>query len=382
MSAPRACCRTLLRRLALLLLSALIAAAVSGCRNPAVKRPKRLHSVHVRQASEVLEMDVAPDGRGAACLDTDGVLHVFKPDGNEVLRRSFPGAVSFCLAEGADRVIIAGKQRKSWWIRIVDDRGNTIWRQTERYEVLGVSISPSGNTAFASLRGARMLVFDLHGSPKWRRIRTDLNLSKITYCPVADALLTVTSNPPGFAMVALDGHTRWWKDRPPGWFRLKAASEGSLLLTTIEHPSPEGRFEFAAYSASGQRLFEQQVTGYEPRVAASSDGTRIALSYRRKLERKGRSVMERRVGLWTTDGVRLWEMGGLFFRPVLVGMVENPLGVVVAEDYTLLSALDSSGRLAWRGPSLGGRLERIVHDPGWSLAWAQLRDGSLNLWSL
>ena len=72
----------------------------------------------------------------------------------------------------------------------------------------------------------------------------------------------------------------------------------------------------------------------------------------------------------------------MFFRPVLQGLTGDPLGVLVAEDYKLLSGLDNTGRLAWRGPELQASLRDLVHDESWRLAWAQYTNGRLELWKL
>lgn len=56
--------------------------------------------------------------------------------------------------------------------------------------------------------------------------------------------------------------------------------------------------------------------------------------------------------------------------------------MLIAENYSLLSALDRNGRLAWRGPALRSDLVRLTHDEGWRLGWADYEDGSFELWRL
>lgn len=346
------------------------------------ERPRRVTPVLQREGDGSERLAISPDGRTAACLDSDGWFHLYRSDGSLALRRQFRGALLMDVADGGRRAILGGTGRGGWWVRIVDSRGNTIWRQTGGGSVKGVAITPDGTSAFATVEGSRMYVFDVRDSPRWRRIRTDIPPGPIRYSPVADALLTETDEPSGFGMVGLDGRKRWWVRRGPGRLWLDTAAQGALVLATFEEPGVHPRAGFALYTAMGRRLCEVSLEGLEPRAAVSADGSRVALSYRRKLVSGEKWVMERRVGMWTARGRRLWEVGGLFFKPVLAGLVENPAGVVVAEDYTLLSALDEGGRLAWRGPALRQPLVYLVHDESWRLAWARYRDGSLDLWSL
>ncbi len=346
------------------------------------ERPRRVVPVLQREGDGSERLAISPDGRLAACLDAEGWFHLYRSDGSLALRRQFRGAFLMDVYDGGRRSVLAGTGRSGWWVRIIDGRGETVWRQTGAGQVRGVAISPDGNSAFAAVEGGRLYVFDLSGSPRWRRIRTDIQPGPIRYSPVADGLLTETADPPGFGMIGLDGRRRWWHRREPGRFWLETAAQGALVLTVFEQPGVRPRSGFELYTAMGRRLCSVSLEGLEPRAAVSADGGRVALSYRRKLTSGDRQVMERRVGMWTARGTRLWEVGGLFFKPVLAGLVEEPPGVVVAEDYSLLSALDAGGRLAWRGPALREPLVYLVHDEAWRLAWARFRDGSLEVWSL
>lgn len=375
--------------LAVLVAAALVTAVAGGfvlrLRPEAIappERPRRVVPVLQREGDGSERLAVSPDGRAAACLDSGGRLHVYRPDGTLALSRRYRGAFLVDLADGGRRAILGGSGRSGWWVRIVDARGNTVWRQTGAGAVRGVAITPDGASAFAAVDGARIYVFDLSRSPRWRRVRADFQPGPIRYNPVADALLTETGDPPGFGMLGMDGRKRWWIRRGAGRLWLDTGAQGSLILAAFEEPGIRPRAGFALYTAMGRRLCTVSLEGFEPRAAVSADGSRVALSYRRKLVSGEKRVMERRVGVWTPRGRRVWEVGGLFFKPVLAGLVEDPRGVVVAEEYTLLSALDAGGRLAWRGPALRDPLVYLVHDESWKLAWARFRDGSLELWSL
>ncbi len=362
---------------------------LSLCASTGCSRETRVEE-RPRRVDVVLELDgvkasltaISPDAKAAAILDSDGNLRAYDAAGTEKLWVKAQGAQMMAIANEGHRIITAGIERKTWWVKILNSHGSILWRQRLDGEVIGMAIAPDGRSAFVSTTGLRMYVFDLSTSPKWRRVHTDKNLESLEYNTIMDALIARTSDPSGFGLFDISGAQRWWIAQPSGMFTMEPCAQDGLILTTLAHLTPTPHFEIALYSAVGRRLLWQKVDGYEPRAAVSANGKLLAMSYRRKLAHKRASVMERRIALWTASGDRLWEEGGLFFKPVLIAVAEQPDGVIVAEDYSLLSALNKFGRLAWRGPALGSGLVRLEHDQNWELAWARFRNGEVELWRL
>ncbi len=366
----------------LLLICCLLGAA--GCQ-PGEKpppRPRRVGILTSRADARPVALVVAPDGRAAASITANGKFTMVGPGGQARFERDLPGAFTASIANSGRAAIAGGKDSQRYWVRIITERGRIRWRQSVTGTLLTVAITPDGQAAFASTTGGNIYAFTLSGRLRWNRITTQRDISALTYSETADALLVETTNPCGFGMIGIDGRTRWWHGRPVGHFTLVSGGRGSLVVTTLASMAPSPSVRMTALTPAGRELFAREFEGYEPRAAISSDGSQVALSYRRKLVHKGKSVMERRVELWNRDGKTLWREGGLFFKPVLAGMQEDPPGVLIAEDYSLLSALDRNGRLAWRGPALRGALVRLTHDEGWRLGWADYEDGSFELWRL
>lgn len=360
-------------------------AAFSGChaRSSAPDpQPSRISITYTSKPAGLQQLAIAPDAKAAGFLDEKDRLHIVQPGGREALVYEERGARMVALSNSAERCILAETQRTGWAIRIITISGETLWRQSLSGEVLDVEITPDGKSAFVSTEGQRMYVLDLSDSPKWRRVPTDYTLRQISYNAVADALLVQTRRPMGFGVCTLEGTMRWWKPQGIGKFHIFAGAQGGVIVTLLEHLSPQPGVEVSAYNAAGKRMLSRAIQGYDARAAVSADGKRIAVSFRRKLTHGDKSVMERRIALWGVDGRTVWEQGGLFFKPVLEGLTSDPFGVLVAEDYTLLSAIDRTGKLAWRGPELPGRVMGLTHDENWRLAWAQYTDGSLELWRL
>lgn len=361
----------------------LISPALSGCgHHPSTSKPQpsRISVLYTSAAPDVQQLMVAPDGQAAGYLDKGGTVHLFQADGRQALQYEEKGAAFAALSNSAERCVLAQKLRRGWAIKIITLQGETVWRQTMSDTLLDVAITPDGQSAFATTDGQRMYVIDLSSSPRWRRIRTDYTLSRLRYDPVAGALLVQTTQPMGFGMCTPEGKIRWWQPQRIGKFHLSFGAEGAVILTVLEHLSPRPGVNVTAYNAAGRQLFTRSIEGYDPRAAISADGKAIAVSFRRKLAHKDKSVMERRVALWDISGRTVWEQGGLFFKPVLQGLTDSPFGVLLAEDYTLLSAVDGKGRLAWRGPELPGRIVGLTHDDAWKIAWAQYTNGTLELW--
>lgn len=331
---------------------------------------------------QVAVAKVAPDGEAAAIMDKRGRLEVFASDGGELLSQQYPGARHMALSGSAKRIVLAGRGRGSWWLRVIDRKGHTLWRQSVQGRVQSLAIRPDGDTAFAVTNGARMYVLDVRDRPAWRRVKTKHTLTSVQYANSADALFGVTVSPEGYGMVNADGSERWWRPRPAGPFGADLTLDGSMVLVTQASIAPSAQVQVALFTSEGRQVFSRQAPGYELRAAISSDGQYVSVSYRRKLVGKRRSVMERRIALWTGTGQTVWEQGGLFFKPVLAGMTERPLGVLVAEDYSLLSALNRQGNLAWRGPALRSNLVGMEHDEGWRLGWACYKDGGVELWRM
>ncbi len=366
----------------LLLACCLLAAA--GCQ-PGEKpppQPRRVGILAHRTGQRPVALVVAPDGGAAASITGEGKFTLLGPGGQARFERDLTGAFTASIANSGRAAIVGGKDGQRCWVRIITERGRVRWRQSVSGTLLGVAITPDGQAAFASTTGGRIYAFTLGGRLRWNRIITERDISALTYSETADALLVETTNPCGFGMIGIDGRTRWWQGRPVGHFTLVSGGRGSLVVTTLASMSPSPSVRVTALTPAGRDLFTREFEGYEPRAAISSDGSLVALSYRRKLVHNGKSVMERRVELWNRDGKTLWREGGLFFKPVLAGLQDDPTGVLIAENYSLLSALDRNGRLAWRGPALRSDLVRLTHDEGWRLGWADYEDGSFELWRL
>ncbi|MEI6916213.1 MAG: hypothetical protein WCL39_13845, partial [Armatimonadota bacterium] len=360
---------------------------LSGCsRAPATTQaaPSRIDIAFSRPLLSPSAVYVAPDGKAAAYLDSSGKLLIMSDSGERVGSYLMEGAGKGAISNGGQRAILCGISHGRWELRVIRGNGTQIWRQWLEGAVTDVAITPDGRTAFAAQANARVYIFDLsqHLKPRWRRIRASYAFSRLVYSEKMDAMIVQTANPLGFGVSDLDGQMRWWKPQPPGRFSLETGANGSLILTMIGRLSPEPGVEVSLYDTSGTKLFGRQIQGFDSRAEIAADGRAVAVSFRAKLTHKNKSVMERRVALWSVDGRTLWEQGGLFFRPVLQGLTGDPLGVLVAEDYKLLSGLDNTGRLAWRGPELQASLRDLVHDESWRLAWAQYTNGRLELWKL
>lgn len=345
-------------------------------------KPRRIESVRTLPDAEPVNLAVSPDGRAAACILKDGVLLVFDEGGMQRLRKELEGAQFVSVSEDARWLAVGGKTRASWWVRILDSEGEQVWRQNVQGELTALVVAPGGESAFALMDNRRLYVFDVGERTRWRRLKMDYVARTAHYSQGADALLIETSDPRGYGVVDVDGRTRWWRPAPPGQFELRSAARGRLIIALTNTLTPKAEIIFQTLSPSGRILFDRRFDGFEPRVAVASDGERFAISYRRKLKHKEKSVWERRISLWDSGGNRLWEQGGLFYKPVLMGALQNPFGVLVAEDFTLLSSLDGYGGLAWRGPSLGARIVRLESDENWRLAWAVFENGNVEVWKL
>lgn len=343
-------------------------------------KPRRFELVSSLPEAEPVGLAVSPDGRAAASILKDGELVVIDEEGRQRVRRQMDGAQFLAISEDARWMAVGGKTGASWWVRILDSEGEQVWRQNVQGELTALVMAPGGGSAYALMDNLRMYAFDVGERTRWRRLKMDYVARTAYYSEGADAILIATSDPRGYGVVDVDGRTRWWRPSPPGQFQLKSAARGQLIVALTNTLTPKAEIIFQALSPSGRILFDRRFDGFEPRVAVSADGQRFALSYRRKLTHQDKSVWERRVNVWDAEGNRLWEQGGLFYKPVLVGVVQNPFGVVVAEDFTLLSSLDAYGRLAWRGPSLESRIVRLEGDESWRLAWAVLENGTLEVW--
>lgn len=377
-----------LRYLALLLLAGSagwLAMAVAPSVSSMVEvedKPRRIESVRTLPDAEPVDLAISPDGRAAACILKGGVLLVFDEEGRQRVRKEYEGAQFVSVSEDARWMAVGGKTRDSWWVRILDSEGEQVWRQIVQGELTALVMAPGGGSAYALMDNLRMYVFDVGERTRWRRIKTDYVARSAQYSEGADALLIETSEPRGYGVVDVDGRTRWWRPAPPGQFELKSAARGQLIVALTNTLTPKAEIVFQTLSPSGRILFDRRFDGFEPRVAVASDGQQLAISYRRKLTHQEKSVWERRISLWDSGGNRLWEQGGLFYKPVLIGALHKPFGTLVAEDSTLLSSLDGYGRLAWRGPSLESRIVRLESDENWRLAWAVFENGSAEMWKL
>jgi hypothetical protein len=86
-----------------------------------------------------------------------------------------------------------------------------------------------------------------------------------------------------------------------------------------------------------------RIDGGEAKASISPGGQGVAAGFLTYLEHKGKRIAERHVAFYDGNGRLLWDKGGMFFKPRLIGMLSD--SDVLACDEKFIYILDRESRI-------------------------------------
>ena len=116
-------------------------------------------------------------------------------------------------------------------------------------------------------------------------------------------------------------------------------------------------------ASSGSMLWQAQAPGIYPRMSLEADGVRTAVGYTEVLRSGARTGYHRKVAYYDGQGDLLWEKGGLFFSPQLLGAVTPGPGILARGEASNLYLMDERGGITghYLHPALIRRTEVAWH---------------------
>ncbi|MBW3624009.1 MAG: hypothetical protein KY468_11430 [Armatimonadetes bacterium] len=297
------------------------------------KRVRPLHSFRVSPNGDALILGYR-DGR-SHCFHRDGKLswgvrfkqpHRVMPSNNGQYALAFPPHQPYSTMA----TLLRG--------------GKTCRRVKLDGAILSGTMSPDGQFGAAVTRKGSLYFF--------RRTRSCFTYTRqrlkgeprVTLVPRTGLLLVGHAGSGGVEAYGRDGSLRW---RLPGEagrvYDLTSSPEGHAVGILSYRAGFGDRIRALVVASSGDLIWQSRVPGIYPRMALEADGVRASLGYTEVMRAGTSTGYARKVALYDGAGRRLWEKGGLFFSPQLLGTVTPGPSVVAKGGGGDLYLLDGRG---------------------------------------
>jgi WD40 repeat protein len=196
------------------------------------------------------------------------------------------------------------------------------------------------------------------------------------------------------------GVCAWGLDRLPRWrhgeqipdysYVVALSQDGSTgAAVAARGPHRESARLHVWDMSTGKLLFIENLHGFDPHIAVSTNGQQIAVTYSRAdgqnegFAPRPNEGIERKVMLFDRTGRHLFEeKGGVFFSPELIGISADGTRVMVRDPQGTIWTLDNHGRTIARltAPSKAGQLLRVLTTRDGNYMLLYRGDGTLSLY--
>lgn len=278
-------------------------------------------------------------GGTARCYDTNGILQwsrkmLSSPHGSLVVGQSGNYSIACSFLNPAQSEIY-----------FIGDDGDIVWKHRIDGSPWSAAASPDGNQFVVGSGKNFVYVYTIgKRTRRYQRWRIDGVPVSIRYSG-SDGLLIGSWQDAGVGFYGIDGSDEWVL--PGDQDKLHFVQTDEHAESILDLAVPNRRVPYAVLTLmdrTGAMFWRKQLEGYEMKAALSRTGRFTAIGYMTYIEHKGKQIPERRVALFDDAGRMLWDKGGMFFKPRLLGVTSG--NSVLAYDEKFLYILDSKGKVA------------------------------------
>lgn len=292
-----------------------------------------------------LEMNaiaLSGDGTAVACAGEQGVK-VLAEDGSTRWMTETP-AYEIALSENASRVLVGGSN-----LRLYDQTGTVIWRNTSDYFVLSNAISPRGDLVYSAWDDSTVLRYNMTGMTIYDPdIDTDLICMGVTDNGTHIVGGTLTGD---LILWDLLGNVKWTRTYPgeKAVMDIALSSDGTFIAYTIDDQA-------YLINRAGRTLWNKPLA-HAAGISISADGSSVAVAH--------------------VNGISVFDREGTLKEAIQKG--RKMLDVSFSDDGTKLAACDQKN--AYLYSFTAGEPETLTEPQKPEESTSQQQENSENLQS-
>lgn len=328
--------------------------------------PFRSHAApHLREVwrkplTSVQSFGISPNGESLIVGYGDGRSHCYLMSGHRRWGTTFSTPHRISLSnDGRYALAFISQQPFKTMATLLHD-GKTCRRVKLDGPIVGAGLSPDGRLGAAVTRKGWLYLFRRRGScfsSSRYRVRSS---PRTLLVPRAGMALVGYSGPGGVEAYGADGRLRW---RLPGEvqrvYDLSSGPDGHVIGILSYRRGYGDRIRAYVLASSGNQIWQAPVPGIFPRLALEAEGGRAAVGYTEVLRAGQKTGYARKIAHFDSRGRLVWEKGGLFFSPQLLGTVSPGPTVIARGEAADLYLLDERGGIQshYRHPAFIRRTE-------------------------
>ena len=287
----------------------------------------------------------SPDGTYFGVVAPGGRITCYALNGEIAWRQSFEGVSNLAIGRGGKSLIaFARGDEKHRRVYLLSSSGRLVWRYTPRSAVLCAGVSRDGRKgAFATSGGYIYLCSFTRERPRYRRWHLPGVPGSISFSPDGKQLVVGLGKSGGVGAYSMRGQPVWLAEGDAAKaYSARYCATGDYVLYHGRSAAGDSS-HLGILTPDGKSVWSLALGGQESKACISYPGDYVAYGYCRIVEHKTKSARQRFVRLYSLPGRRLWEQGGMLFKPYLISL--TPSGHALVQDGPKsLAILDTNGR--------------------------------------
>ncbi len=287
----------------------------------------------------------SPDGVCFVTIDEDGNIVCRDYKSSVLWTRKLPAINAIAISkQGAGFIAYSLHAQKKGYIYLLNARGKVVWRFKPRKPILCAAIEPGGlHAGFGTSDGYAYVCSFKRSRPRYRRWSVPGTPVSICFDPKSPQVVLGLQGTGAVGAYTLKGQPIWLAegDSEKRYTATFCANGSYLLYHGIAKTQDSSHL--GVLTPDGKLVWSIEVGGTESKSAISYPGDYVAYGFTMVVEHQSKYTRRRFTRLYSLSGKRLWEQGGMLFKPFLVTL--TPSGNTLVHDgQKAFSLLDINGR--------------------------------------
>ncbi len=245
------------------------------------------------------------------------------------------------------------------------------WKRSLDGALWDLVVSRDGRYVAAGTGSDSLYLYTLDSHPHYTTWKLGGIADSVAISPDETQIAVGEWNSSGVECFNMAGRRLWTFNGPiDRRFRVLTPTKETIMAVSWRNRQNSYPILYSLSTATGKLhwAYDLGTNSRNPVTLASSDGSLIVTSFERTMVRGKAVVVEQRLIAINSEGMELWEKGGIFFSPTLVSLVPDWSTLVVYDGQRTLYLIDKQGKEIARDQLSG----QLVH-------WASTADGRLLL---